>query len=480
MVSTGSSRNLTSLTTMAQKRQTPDKAWHKNPLAFVETRSMDEKNLTDRLLKGLPFTNIFRTFRFAIQPGKLIVALFAIAAIYISGTLMDLSRTVVVAPGALPGDIACAPGSGIFWNNPPSELHASLSGHGSWLEFVTAYDEIAPPIGVFTALRHFCIARFDGFVLALARADLSAASANLHMLAGAIWWAARYHTLYAFAFSAVTLVVMAIAGGAICRSAALQLAKDERPGLMESLRFSTRRFTSLVGAPLWAIAIIAMTGAFIALLGLLGNIPFGVGPVALGLVSPLAILLGFVMTIFILAFFAGGSLMFPAVAYESSDSMDAMGRAFGYVCVRPWRMAFYALLTTFYGAACYLFIRFFAFILLLATRAFLAATVFVHGDRPSPADGRPVSLIDAIWPAPAFENLLGNWPESSSTAHSIGAVLVRLPNLLIAALIAAFLLSFFFCASTVIYAMLRKHVDGEDFGRISVEAATFTTDGIGT
>lgn len=432
------------------------------------------------LFQALPFTNIFKTFRFAIQPGKLIIALMAIAVLYIAGMLMDLYPTVVVSPGAVYEDIATAPGTGVFWINPPSELHASLSGHDTWSEYVTAYSRINEPIGVFAALRCFCAARFHGFATALARADMTDAVANLRMLAAAIWWAARYHTLYFAVFSVIALVVLSLAGGAICRSAALQFARDERPGLVESLRFSVRRFPTLLSAPLWPIGIVALIVVLLAVLGLPGNIGLGIGPVFIGIISPLAMLMGFIAAIFVIGSIAGGSLMYPAAAYESSDGMDAMGRAFGYVYMRPWRMACYTALSIVYGAVCYLFVRLFGFLLLLIAKTSLGAMVFVNSHSASQSKANQIALMDAIWPEPTYDTLLGPLPESLSITERIGAVLIRVPNLIVVGLLAAFILSFFFCAATIIYAILRKFVDGEQYDCIALDNSDNSTDNSGT
>ncbi|HSV27729.1 MAG TPA: hypothetical protein VLH60_07535 [Sedimentisphaerales bacterium] len=429
---------------------------------------MNKKNLTDQAIKGPLFTNIFKTFRFAIQPGNLLLALMAVIAMCISGMLIDLWPTVVTSPGAQTEDFREAPGSGFFPFLPPCELHAAIGGREEWREYVIAYEGLAPPAGVSSVLWHFLAARFNSSAMALVRADYGNVAANLRMMVQAAWWAARYHTFHAAVLFAVTLVVMSLVGGAICRSAALQLAKDERPGLAESLRFSIRRFTSFISAPLWALGIIALTSLLIFLLGLTGNLGFGAGPVLLGLLSPLAILLGFVMVLFIIGSAAGASLMSPAVAFESTDGMGAMGRAFAYIYMRPWRAAFYALVATIYGLVCYLFVRLVAFLLLAMTRAFFGAGASIWRDEPVQTESGPVSLIDALWPTPMFDNLLGGWDQSLPVAERIGATLLRIPNLLFAGLLPAFLLSLFFCSSTVIYALLRKKADGEDFENIYI------------
>jgi hypothetical protein len=411
---------------------------------------MQEKNMTGELVKGFVFTNIFRTFRFAIQPGKLIIALLAVAVLVLAGLAMDYSQTALTASGPA------------GFGNAPSQQNAAYEGMGH-------------SAGVFATLWSFCSVSFNHFVYSLVTANMQDASSDALMIVGAIWWAARYHPLYTAIYLAIALVVMAVAGGAICRSAALQFARDERPGLIESLRFSMHRLSDLVAAPLWAFGIIVIMGLMLFLFGLLGNIPLGIGPVVIGAISPLAVFMGFLMTVFIVGLAAGGSLMFPAIAYEGSDGMDAMGRAFGYIYTRPWRMAFYTLVAMVYGAICYLFVRLFAYLILLGTRTFLASGCWGYCQQASTDNGRTTRLIDAIWPKPTFDSFPGIQLASLTTPEKAGAVLAAIPHFIVAGLVIAFLVSFFFCASTVIYALLRKHVDGEGFDTIFMRTEDLPT-----
>jgi hypothetical protein len=430
---------------------------------------VQDKNIASQMLDSFVCTSLFKTFRFAIQPGKMVIALLAVIVLVTTGTLMDLRPTVMTTPGATVEDVAAAPNTGIYSSRPATELHASIMGREFWQDY-TSFDGGGPRIGVFSAMWEFCSARFDDTALAIVRCDVPGVDKNISMIAGAVWWAFRYHTLYTSAYFVIVLIVMAIAGGAICRSAALQFARDERAGLVECVRYSTRRFGSFFTAPLWALGVIVLLGIFIFLLGLLGNIPCGVGPVAVGILSSLAVFMGFAMTIFLVGLIAGGCLMFPAVAYEGSDGMDAMGRAFGYIYQRPWRLLLYAFLTFIYGIICYLFVRTFAFVLLLASRMCMGLGIRAWASQATAPDNSPVHLMDAIWPRPTFETIFSPCPEALSPAEKVGAILVMVPHAIVAGLVAAFLLSFFFSASTIAYALLRRHADGEGFEKIFTQA----------
>src|SRR5918999_659980 len=132
------------------------------------------------------------------------------------------------------------------------------------------------------------------------------------------------------------------------------------------------------------------------LAGLLSSIPY-IGPIFNIIMGALFILIlaaGFVMTLVLLGTFGGFNLMYPTIAVEGSDSFDAISRSFSYVYARPWRMLLYTLVAIIYGALCYLFVRFFIFMMLALTHYFVGAGMFA--DAPSTAP-----LWSTMWRGPA-------------------------------------------------------------------------------
>jgi len=152
--------------------------------------------------------------------------------------------------------------------------------------------------------------------------------------------------------------------------------------------------------------------------------------------------------------------MFPAVAYDGSDSFDAISRSFSYVYAKPWRMSFYTALAAVYGAICYLFVRFFAFLLTWLSHSFLQLGIWVNSDSD-------INKLNAIWPEPSFidfglSGTAGNW------SQSVSAFLIHLSLLAIVGLLVSFVISFYFSANTIIYAAMRKRVDNTALGDIYV------------
>jgi hypothetical protein len=148
--------------------------------------------------------------------------------------------------------------------------------------------------------------------------------------------------------------------------------------------------------------------------------------------------------------------MFPGIAYSGLEFFDTISHAFSYVYSKPWRMIAYNLLAAAYGAACYLFVRFFAFLMLASTHSFLRTAIWTRN-----AEG--VNKLETLWPQPSFMDLSqvaaapANWTESAS------AFLIHLSVLLIVGLLVSFIISFYFSANTIIYALIRFKVDKTPF-----------------
>ena len=391
-----------------------------------------------KIFNNLLFPKIFRTFRTAIQPTKLIIALMAVAVICLVGWIMDFSKTVAVTPGTQ-GEI--------------TELQIYMAHPDQVQSYIEVHKGNIEHKGVFSTLWDFSTVRFKGAINSLFAFNLPAVATNIAECFKAARWALRYHYIYSIIFFIIKLAVICIAGGAICRIAALQFAKGEKPGFTEALHFSIKKFISFFTAPIAPIGIIIFIGLFIFVLGLIGNIP-RLGELIMGIFMLLAVLAGTLIAVVLIGTVAGFNLMFPAIAYDGSDCFDSVSRSFSYVYSKPWQMGFYTAIAAVYGAICYTFVRFFAFLLLWASRWFLQLGVWVD------SNSKEVNKLAAIWPEPTFVDLYNssgltaaNWSES------FAAFLVYLVSLLVIGLVVSFIISFYFSANTLIYSLMRKQVD---------------------
>ena len=314
---------------------------------------------------------------------------------------------------------------------------------------------------MFDTLWHFASLKFHGALNSLFSFDFPSVAVQIAEYFKALGWALRYHLFYCLVFVLIQLAVISIAGGSLCRITALQLARGEKPGMVESLQFSTKKFSSFFAAPLLPVGIIMGVGMFLLALGLLGNIP-RLGELIVTISMPLALGGGLLISLISVGTLAGANLMYPAIAYDGSDSFDAISRSFSYIYARPWRMGFYSLVAGVYGSICYIFVRFFVFLLLFATHLFLRFGLLVE-------NSNQVNKLDAIWPEPSFMSLLG--PSTGAAANwteSLAAFLIHLLLLVVVSMIVSFIISFYFSANTIIYSFMRNKVDNTDLQDIYI------------
>ena len=415
--------------------------WGLYPTVFLCLRlkgnAMDCKEQFPQVLNNLLFPKIFQTFRIAIQPGKLIIAFAAMVVICLAGWIMDFSRTVIVTPGT---------------QGRVTELQIYLANPKHVKIYIENSKKNCEYSGVFTTLLKFFAEKLNGVMNSLLIFSIAGVIVNITDCFNAMMWALWYHPVYAILFMFIKLAVISAAGGGICRLAALQFARGEKPGIVEAMRYSTKKYFSFFVAPLAVLGAITFIGLFIFLLGLIGNIPWA-GELIIGVFMPLAAMAGALIAVILIGAAAGFTLMFPAIAYDGADCFDAISRSFSYVYERPWRLGFYTLAAAVYGAICYIFVRFFAFILLWGTHFFMQCGVYT-------SNGRGINKLSAIWPEPTFANLFGlSAPAAANWAQSIAAFFVNLSVLVVIGIVISFLISFYFSASTIIYALMRNRVD---------------------
>ena len=275
-------------------------------------------------------------------------------------------------------------------------------------------------------------------------------------------WALSQHLIYFLIFGALFLIVWAIFGGAIARIAAVHVARDEKLSIGQALRFSSGKFLSFVFAPVIPLVIVLVVGLMVAAGGLLLYIPF-VGEILVGAFFFLALAAGFVMTLVTLGTAGGLNLMYPTIAVEGSDSFDAISRSFSYVYARPWRMLWYTIVAIVYGALTFLFVRWFIFLMLGFAHKFTGLWV-------ARTTGAENSLWISIWPGPGLWHLPYEINSLSLTfGQRIAAFLVAMWVFITISFLGAFLISYYFSSSTIIYYLMRREVDATELDDVYVE-----------
>jgi hypothetical protein len=261
-------------------------------------------------------------------------------------------------------------------------------------------------------------------------------------------WLLSQHPLYFVLFGTLFLILWAIFGGAISRIAAVHIAREEKVSIRSALKFSFNKFLSFLFAPVIPLMIILVVGIVLTIGSLLGNIPF-LGPIIIGAFFFLALAAGFVMALVLLGLLGGFNLMYPTIAVEGSDSFDAISRSFSYLYARPWRLAFYTVVSIVYGALTYLFVR---------------LGIYTHADSTAP-------LWPTMWPSPTSGARLSYEIDflALDVGSHVGAFLISFWVYLVIAILGAFAISFYFSANTIIYYLMRHEVDATELDDVYLE-----------
>ncbi len=281
-------------------------------------------------------------------------------------------------------------------------------------------------------------------------------------------------TVFAFLGILWTLLIWAMFGGAITRIAAVQIARKEKIGLAEALRFSSAKILSFFLAPLFPFVAIVVISIFMIIGGLFLHLNW-LGDLLSSLFWFLALVGGFVMAL-VLVGFVGWPLMYSTISTEGSDSFDAISRSYSYVYQRPWQYLFYWLVAIIYGAIVIFFVVFFTSLFVYLAKWGVSLTPWLEEARdyrltklfvfaPTSYHWRDLLLGPLAGDEGRYQQLLG----SMDWAQTVGAFFVGLWLYVLFALMIGFAYSYFWTATTLIYFLLRKSVDDTDTDEVYVE-----------
>ncbi|MCF7954878.1 MAG: hypothetical protein K9M75_03650 [Phycisphaerae bacterium] len=406
---------------------------------------MDPVTQLHQIWDSFAFTRLLRTFRMSVSPAKLLIAMMAIVLITAFGWLMD--SVTVATQNTLSGKKTMMPGADSIAEYGTPAQWPIFKEKALTFRVLEGFSETR---GVFATLWNITTARFHAAVISFVTLKPFDGLDNLWLCVTSLHWAIKFHPIYSVIFLTFVIVVMSFSGGAICRLAALEFARGEKPGLTEAMKFSWQKLGGFITAPAIPITIMVVAGAFIVILGLAGNIPVA-GKFIMALGIPVGLVIGLIISLFLVGTIIGFNIMTPAIAYEGSNGFDAISRSFAYVFAHPWAVTFYGILASIYGAVSYLFVRSFAFLLLLIT--YTLVNIGLNND----GNG---AMLEKIWAKPEFFNLLRENPDLSLTKMELATSLIINTSILtVVALLIAFVFSFYYCSWTIIYALMREKVD---------------------
>jgi hypothetical protein len=379
----------------------------------------DERGVLRRIAwrELFPWLIIFRTFRLSISPTLLAVATLAVALSYVGSSVGRIFLTEKER------ELAVAPSPPLVAHIPPA-VAKYLPAEGS--SATEGYFRLADPF-----YRIF-------------RREMSL----------------NYAAYYVFV-SLWSLAIWAMAGGIITRRAIVEFGADETPGIVETVKFVSRRYLWYFLSPLYPLCGVLLLMLPIAALGLIARVT-DLGVVLAGLAWILVIIAGLVAAWLLAGLLFGFPLMWGTLSAErDGDAFEAFSRSFSYVYGKPLHYLFYAVIAALFGALCWAVVDYAAS--LVIEFGFWAYSWGAGGEKTN----QIVSFVNL-----GFGKLYSAEVPHDHQVAKFGALLITLVIGLVRLVEAGFIFSFFWCAAGAIYLLLRQDVDDKELDEVYLPAET--------
>jgi hypothetical protein len=283
-----------------------------------------------------------------------------------------------------------------------------------------------------------------------------------------------------------TVVVWGFFGAAITRIAAVQVARQERIGLMEAVRFAARKYLSYVSAPIFPLLFVAALLIVMILFGWFHMIPILGDLVFDGLLWPVMIALGLFMGV-VLVGLVGWPLMAATISTEGTDSWEAVSRAYSYVYQAPWHYIWYSLVALGYGAVIVFFVGLMGSLMVYLSKWGVSQTpgidladrnpsyLFVYapesfGWRQLLLQGMTVEGRPLVAQGEIDQEAYAAYLKTFRWWNYPAAILVSIVWVgLVFMLIVGFGYSYFWSASTIIYLLMRRKVDDAEMDEVYLD-----------
>lgn len=237
----------------------------------------------------------------------------------------------------------------------------------------------------------------------------------------------------------VLLVVILFFWASIARLSALDLARGERVSPAHAFGYALSRWRPLSVAVFGPIIMIGLLWAILASAGWV-LLSFPVVNILGALLWPVMLMIGGVMVMIGAGISLGGPMLVPAVVCELEDGIDAFQRAFGYVFRSPARTFVYLLLAIGLGV--------------VSVSIALGVSMMWTGITSAAAE---------TWLSEQASERLGQ-----GAPGSILGVLGAIPLLIVA----GFGLSYAATATSVLYLIMRRIVDGQEITELHLPGET--------
>ena len=411
-----------------------------------------------------PFTHLLRSFRMAIHPMKLFLALLMVVLLWLGGHILDLLSGPRVYPGEYV-QYVMSPSTARFdvWLAEQERVSAGIEDNWGLT-------------GVFQTALGAELDAFERFVVAVTRLNFGLdqltgqGSLDRSTVVGALYeltvalpgWLYHAHCGFLFFYGVLGLLVWSVGGAMLARICALEATRDIPADWVESYRYARSNWVSFLGVLIGPAVIAVLIGLALIVGGLVFfNLP--VLDIVGGGLFVIALAGGALISLILVLYLAAVHLFYPAMTVEGPDLFDAISRSFNYVIGKPWRWLFYNVIALLYGAVTYLFVGTVVFLTLWVTHRFVG--IGVLRDLES-----GVGRFDAILPPPKLGQLTyEGQPSQLSLPGKIAMALVWVWRYLTIGVVAAYAVSFYFCANTWIYLLLRRSADGAEFDEVYLE-----------
>lgn len=371
---------------------------------------------------AFPTLRLFDSFRMALQPTKLLLALLMLILVYFGGRIFEF-----------------------IWGPQTPDVGAVY-----WIFEEVLRRELA----AFSLLVSSAANLHLGLGTIASDRPQGVVGALYLMIVVAPSWLWKTHPWFFVVMVIDAAVIKLVLGGAIARLATVQACLGRNASLGETARFTWSMAFWLIVAPLIPLFVAGVVWLVLAVGGgVLFNVP-GLNVVG-GVVFGVMLFAGLVGACLLLFTALGAGLLPSALAVEGTDAFDAVSRIFAFLLYRPMRFFFLTAVMLVYGALTYILVGLVVFLAMWFTRA--AAGVWsseLHQYMPAPElsefpNGADVSELGATGKATAW--LVGAWTK------------------LLFGVSVAYATSYFFTAQTWVYLLLRKAVDESAFDECYVE-----------
>ncbi len=259
-------------------------------------------------------------------------------------------------------------------------------------------------------------------------------------------------------------------GGVISRLTALEYARQDFPTLGDARAMVRSKRKAYFLTPLWPFLFVVVPLIGCALIGLFCSIPY-VGRVLMVPLYALVLVLGVVALLFAGGWVLGFGMMMPALSVGGKDAFDAWSTPYAYVL---WQFGRYVLYTLLLGAigvlaafAAHWVVELFIWLIYQGTElGFISSIPWMDYEGIDLGWVSIAGLVRLPYNAAGYVSAV---TDQGALARVVSTILAII-TLLVKALPVAYVISYFFTGNTVMFFLLRKHVDNIDIEEIYEEA----------